>query len=144
MATAIARREGVTAMLEQEESRGPSAADESSQPRRKTAVGAPFLVEVDESHADQVATVRLVGELDMSGVDTFARAVTQSVLLDAFVVVTLDFERLVFLDSTGLGALIAASGVAHKRGIRLEFRGVHSSVRRLFEVTGTLDRFGVA
>lgn len=79
----------------------------------------------------------------MSGVDAFAAAVTEGVLLDAFAVITLDFERLVFLDSSGLGALIAAGRVASERGIRLEFRGVHSSVRRLFEVTGTLDRFEV-
>ena len=131
-------------MLEQGEFGRVSAADEGPQPSPRTAAGAPFVVEIDASPMDQSATVRLVGELDMSGVDAFAAAVTEGVLLDAFVGVTLDFERLVFLDSSGLGALIAASRVASERGIRLEFRGVHSSVRRLFEVTGTLDRFEVA
>ena len=130
-------------MLEQDESNGVSAADESpAVVQHHRAV--QFLVEIEQDEASQTAVVHLVHEFDIAGVELFEQMVTEALLLEAFITVRIDFERLTFLDSSGLAALLAARDVADEHGIRLELRRVPASVRRVFEITGTLDRFEVA
>ena len=85
-----------------------SAADEAPGLALKHHPAVQFLVEIEESQASQTATVHIVGEFDMAGVDLFKEMVTDAVLLDAFVIVSLDFERATFLDSSGLGALLGS------------------------------------
>ena len=104
--------------------------------------GSPFQIEVHEVPGHGT-TVQLIGELDMGGVGAFTAAVTEGVLLGTPAEVTLDFERLTFLDSSGLAALIAAKAVADEHGIRLGFAQVHSAARRHFELTDTLGRFNI-
>ena len=111
-------------MLEQGESEGVSAADESPGLALKHHPPVQFLVEIEEVEASQTAIVHIVGEFDMAGVKLFKQMVTEAVLLDAFVSVSLDFERLTFLDSSGLGALLAAKKVADGQGIQLNFINV--------------------
>ena len=80
----------------------------------------------------------------MAGVDLFKEMVTDAVLLDAFVIVSLDFERPTFLDSSGLGALLAAKKVADEQGIQLNFINVPAVARRCVRsernVEGSRDR----
>ena len=68
---------------------------------------------------------------------------TEGVLLGTPAEVTLDFERLTFLDSSGLSALLAAKAAADQHGTRLGFAQVQPAVMRLFELTDTLGRFNI-
>jgi anti-anti-sigma factor len=53
----------------------------------------------------------------------------------------LDLSDLEFIDSTGLTVLIQANHAAELNGHTLSLCGLQPQVQRLFELTGTLDRF---
>ena len=55
--------------------------------------------------------------------------------------VELDLNDLEFIDSTGLHLLIRASQAAESNGHTFALRGRNPRVQRLFELTGTGDRF---
>lgn len=55
--------------------------------------------------------------------------------------VELDLSDLEFIDSTGLRLLISASQAAESNGHTFALRGRNPRVQRLFELTGTGDRF---
>ena len=55
--------------------------------------------------------------------------------------ILLDLSQLEFMDSTGLALIIRAEQEAADDGISLRLRSGGHQVRRLFEITGVLDRF---
>jgi stage II sporulation protein AA (anti-sigma F factor antagonist) len=55
--------------------------------------------------------------------------------------VELDLSDLEFIDSTGLTVLIRAHQAAELNGHTFSLRGQSPQVRKLFVLTGTLDRF---
>jgi anti-sigma B factor antagonist len=86
------------------------------------------------------ANVVLAGELDLSSLPMLAERLSD---VDGHDDVILDLSELTFMDSVGLGALIRARLDADQRGIRFTIRGLHSSVRRLLEITDLTAWFGV-
>jgi anti-sigma B factor antagonist len=55
--------------------------------------------------------------------------------------ILIDLHELKFMDSSGLALLIRAQQMTTAAGCRLELRPGPNQVQRLFEMTGTLDRF---
>lgn len=53
----------------------------------------------------------------------------------------LDLDRVVFMDSSGLAALLRANRTAERYGQQLTVRYSTSAIRRLFELTGVIDQF---
>jgi anti-anti-sigma factor len=51
----------------------------------------------------------------------------------------LDLDRVAFIDSTGLHVLIKHAALSSANGRRLRLTKGSPQVRRLFEVTGTMD-----
>ena len=81
-----------------------------------------------------------VGELDIVTAGRMRLAV-----IDAFVdsdVVELDLSGVTFMDSTGLNALIGLLGRIED-GQRLTITKASSQVRRVLDVVGALELFGV-
>lgn len=81
---------------------------------------------------DQVGTVELVGEIDMSTshlLDEEFKAVAATDLTS----VIIDTTGVTFIDSTGLHALIECKRVIHEKGIRM-FLVPSKQVRRLLEL----------
>ncbi len=50
--------------------------------------------------------------------------------------VTVDFSRVDYIDSTGLGIFIGALKASHKYGSSIKLVGMIERVRRLFHITG--------
>jgi anti-sigma B factor antagonist len=57
---------------------------------------------------------------------------------------TLDLALVTYVDSSGLGTLVAAKHRADQRGIAFQLRGVSEQTRRIFEITDLAEMFGLA
>ena len=94
-----------------------------------------MLLRVDiEDRADH-AVVTAAGEIDAATADTVADAVAGA-LADGYQQVLLDFARVTFIDSTGLGMLVKSHRAAETAGAR--FAVVHPTpqTRKLIRVLG--------
>lgn len=82
----------------------------------------------------------LAGELDLSSVPELE---TQLEELPSTAIgrLLIDLRELQFMDSSGLALLIRTQQTVLASGRRLEIRPGPNQVQRLFEMTGTLDRF---
>jgi anti-sigma B factor antagonist len=76
------------------------------------------------------------GELDLAGAPTVAAALTP--VVDD---VELDFGAVSFLDSSGIGALVAQQTRLRKAGHRLRLLRIQDAPCRSLETLGILDEF---
>lgn len=84
--------------------------------------------------ADGSALTRLSGDLDIVTSDEVKRGLAQ--LIDAgHVALALDLSGVSFVDSSGLGVLVAIHRHAESRGGSFLVRSVPPQVQRLFEIT---------
>lgn len=84
--------------------------------------------------ADGVVTARLSGDLDIVTSDEVKRELSR--LLDqGSVRLDLDLADVGFVDSSGLGVLVALHRHAEAQGAAFVVRSVPPPVRRLFEIT---------
>ena len=58
--------------------------------------------------------------------------------------VVVDMSQVTFIDSSGLSALLAGLRLARNHGGTVTLAGVSPSLRRIFDVTGLADQFGVS
>ncbi|WP_426573010.1 STAS domain-containing protein [Aquihabitans sp. McL0605] len=99
----------------------------------------PFPLTITTDAADGVTTLRLVGEIDLSSAHLMVDSIDDAVEAGATIVV-LDFAGVTFVNSTGLGAMVAATKRLRADGgdlILRQFRGIPASA---LATTG-LDRF---
>jgi anti-sigma B factor antagonist len=94
-----------------------------------------MLLRVDIEDRTDHAVVTAAGEIDASTADTVATAVAGA-LTDGYKQVLLDFARVTFIDSTGLGVLVKAHRAAAAADAR--FAVVHPTpqTRKLIRVLG--------
>jgi anti-anti-sigma factor len=97
-------------------------------------------VELDQ-HDDAVC-LALSGELDLSSALTFEDQLRR-IEDEAPRVLVLDLRNLKFLDSTGLRLILAAHARAVKRGGRLSIVQGSDAIRRIFRLTGMVERLNV-
>ncbi len=81
--------------------------------------------------------MKLTGEMDVANADVLSACLID--LLDSGVDVVIDLSALDFIDSTGLGVLVAAGGKAREGGHRVRLRAPGKNVASTLSVTG-LDR----
>lgn len=97
---------------------------------------------VELSHNDDAVCVRLSGELDISSALALEEELRR-IEDERPRVLVLDLRRLKFLDSTGLRLILAAHARALKRGSRLTIVQGSDAVRRIFRLTGVVERLNV-
>jgi anti-sigma B factor antagonist len=83
-----------------------------------------------------------VGELDLATAPEL-RATIDELLGAGFDDVVVDLAGVTFLDSSGLHVLLALHAAAELGGYRFRLRPGPPGVQRIFELTGTSDRFGL-
>ena len=83
-----------------------------------------------------LAVVEVAGDLDSFTTPAF-RACVDQVLDDGASQLLVDFTRLAFIDSAGLGDLIAAAGRAARQAVALVVVCPPGDVARVFSTTGT-------
>lgn len=80
----------------------------------------------------------LQGEVDIATVGTLASRLSD--VCDRAGDVTVDLRRVDFLDCLGLRVLLEQHERSAQRGFRIDFVQGPTPVRRVFELTGTLER----
>jgi anti-sigma B factor antagonist len=91
-------------------------------------------------HGGEGIVLEVSGELDMSAVDAFRQAVAEAAVGAAFC--SLDLTAVTFMDSAGLGALVAAHRDAVDAGAVVAVRP-SPPVLRLLGVAGLLHHFAL-
>ena len=91
---------------------------------------------------DELSVVDVVGEVDVFSAPNLAEQLTQ--LFDAGRrTVVVDLTLVTFLDSTGLGTLVAARNRAEEAGGQLPIIGSGERVLKLFRITGLDEVFEI-
>jgi anti-anti-sigma factor len=101
------------------------------------------LLTLTTSQEQEAVRVALAGELDLSSALTFdeqLRRIEEESNVDTLV---LDMEELKFMDSTGLRLIVSAHQRAVRAGRRLAIVHARKPIRRIFRLTGMLDRLDV-
>jgi anti-sigma B factor antagonist len=91
---------------------------------------------------DQVG-IELNGEIDVDVSEALRARVLDAVRRAAGEPVVVDMSQVTFIDSSGLSALLAGLRLARNHGGTLSLVGVSPSVRRIFDVTGLGEQFGL-
>ena len=95
------------------------------------------VLRIMERTTDVGAVIVVVqGEIDISTVDALRARLADSCRGDA----TIDLRRVPFLDCLGLQLLLDQHEHSTAHGWRIDFVQGPPAVRRLFELTGTLER----
>jgi len=104
----------------------------------KLAHPIPPVLTIHSHELDGSVVLRLCGELDVSTAPPFAEAVTTASERGASELL-LDIGCLEFVDSTGLRAILAAKALCEQHSCEFAITEPTPAVKRLFQVTGTLD-----
>jgi anti-anti-sigma factor len=95
------------------------------------------VLRIMERTTDVGAVVVVVqGEIDIATVDSMRARLAAACERDA----TIDLRRVEFLDCLGLQLLLELHERSTANGCRIDFVQGPPAVRRVFELTGTLDR----
>ena len=101
------------------------------------------LLTLTTSHEQEAVRVSLAGELDLSSALTFDEELRRIEDDAAEPTLLLDLGGLKFMDSTGLRLIVSAHQRAVRAGRRLVIVGTTGAIRRIFRLTGMLDRLDV-
>jgi anti-sigma B factor antagonist len=86
----------------------------------------------------------VAGDLDAATADMMDRALRDAeAARQQRTPIVVDLRGVVFMDSSGLRTLVAASLRAGRRGTRVALRNVGPELSRLLEITGLRDQFGL-
>lgn len=96
-----------------------------------------FVAEVGEPEGG-VLPVRVAGEFDIEGVDSFRGAIDDALARDGSVI-ELDLGHISFIDSSGVGAIIVAARAAQERGRAMRIGERSAIVARVLAVSGLED-----
>jgi anti-anti-sigma factor len=89
------------------------------------------------------AVVVLAGELDLAGGDALEAAAARLVA-DGVDDLSIQAEGVTFIDSSGLGGLLAARAIVIEAGGELRFGPTTDAVARVIELAGVTDLLGLA
>lgn len=97
---------------------------------------------VERRQEDNATVLRVAGELDLETAPTLRHRLHEAIAEcpDALVV---DLGGLVFLDSTGISVLVDGLKQTERKGGRFLLRAPTPPIRRVLEITGLLDLFGL-
>jgi anti-sigma B factor antagonist len=93
---------------------------------------------------DGTALVVVAGEVDFTNADEVSDCIAAAVAQWQPAAVRVDLARASFIDSTGLGALIAGYRVVSEADALFSVVNVRPSFLRVLEVTGLCEMFGLS
>ncbi|HYN95352.1 MAG TPA: STAS domain-containing protein [Pilimelia sp.] len=93
--------------------------------------------------ADGITTVEMRGELDVGSVQALRAVLADVVTKHRPQRLDVDLKYVTFMDSVGVGALVAAHTVARDAGTVLAVTNPGPFVRRLLHTLGLCETFGV-
>jgi anti-sigma B factor antagonist len=99
---------------------------------------APRPASVESRRDGSVGVVILSGELDLDGGDEVEAAVA-GLLAEGVTTVAVDAGQVTFMDSSGLGGVLAARGRVVESGGDFRFGGATDNVARVIDMAGVRD-----
>ncbi|MGQ0841082.1 STAS domain-containing protein [Actinokineospora sp.] len=100
-------------------------------------------MEINSEGTDPVV-MSIAGEVDLATAPRLEQALGEALATPGATGVTLDLSRVEFMDSAGLRVLVAALRQAEDTGRTLTLYEPHDRVRRIIEITGLSEVFGLA
>ncbi|WFE53227.1 STAS domain-containing protein [Micromonospora sp. WMMD1155] len=97
---------------------------------------------IDTTHDGPVVRLRLHGEIDMATTGLVHDAVIAALTSDSVREVLLDFADLTFIDSSGMGTLVACQRAIAVRDGTLRLQNLSPFVRRQLFAAGLLGLLG--
>jgi anti-anti-sigma factor len=82
-------------------------------------------------------SVQLEGELDIATVDTVNEHIDLMEQVQ-YSSILIDFTKLVFIDSTGIGAILRVIYLARDKGFSVKLEGMNSNINEIFETVGVM------
>jgi anti-sigma B factor antagonist len=101
------------------------------------------LLTLTTSHEQEAIRVALEGELDLSSALVFDEELRRIEDDSSLKTLVLDLCGLKFMDSTGLRLILSAHMRARKAGRRLKIEHTSTAIKRIFRLTGVLERLDV-
>jgi anti-sigma B factor antagonist len=102
-----------------------------------------LVISISPITSDGVITVSPSGELDLDAAPRVRAAVTGAARARNCRRLVIDLDEVSFVDSTGLGALVAGFNVARSRGVAYSVINPQPAVRRALDITGLSGPFGL-
>jgi anti-sigma B factor antagonist len=93
------------------------------------------ILRIDHDRSADAHVIKLVGEMDLGNVDE-ARQALMAAIEGEDIDVIVDLTELEFIDSVSISMLLEAQAASRRDSDRLAFRGVHSGIARIIELTG--------
>ena len=91
---------------------------------------------VEISLSGEVITARLSGEIDHHTAVGLRNQIDNSIELNMPSLVILDFERVSFMDSSGIGLIMGRFKNLSKRGASLNISGVNPRLHKMMRLSG--------
>ena len=101
------------------------------------------LLTLTTSQEPEAVRVALDGELDLSSALLFDDELKRLEEASGDQEIVLDLRELRFMDSTGLRLILNAHTRARRNGRRMRIALANAPLRRIFQLTGVLDRLDV-
>lgn len=98
-----------------------------------------MMLEIKTEIANEVATLHFDGFLDISTVDSIEISVSK--LIDIHEV-NLDFDKITFVDSTGIGTISKILRKLNSEGVTAKIRNIPADVFEVFDILGLPEIFG--
>jgi anti-sigma B factor antagonist len=105
--------------------------------------GDPSGLAVQISADGRTTIIAVAGEIDIAVADQLRRAVAQAVARAEGNRLVVDLAQVPFIDSTGLGTLVMARRLALARDLSFAVQGATGRVRRVMDITGLSEHFGL-
>lgn len=94
------------------------------------------IMAVEISLSGEVITARLSGEIDHHSALGLRKEIDNSIELNMPSLVILDFERVSFMDSSGIGLIMGRYKNLSKRGASLSICGVNPNLYKMMRLSG--------
>jgi anti-sigma B factor antagonist len=90
-----------------------------------------------ENSGRQSLLVKISGDCDMYSAQEFFSGVTEKIN-SGFISIYLDFSGVVYLDSSGVGAIIKILRQSKEKKVDLKFRGINGTPRKVLRMSNIL------
>ena len=100
-------------------------------------------IKVESARTTDAVEIVVAGEVDSSNFVGLQDELVRLAAVPGDTLCTVDLAGVSFMDSSGLRALLLGQRAMTDAGKTMVIVGVSDSVRRLFEITGLLERFGL-
>ncbi len=99
-------------------------------------------MEIQQKTEGSVEVISISGEIDLYNAPDIKKLI-QALIAENKVKVVIDFDKVTYIDSSGIGAMISSLSNLKKQGGMLKISNIHDSVKKVFELTKLTSFFQI-